>query len=241
MFELGYNSPPDYPAITDVLAGVEYAWATLTGTATGGEVEVPTAPAIAIAATGADSVTLNVSGSSGQSVTVARRVIGSGSVWTVAGNRTGDGQIVIELTKFIPYEMIAYASVGDIVSLPSIPVNVTVGSTVAACQLAIASARAVINSVCSEDVTYDAGDGSESRTIKAIVDRKGATKRFGQKALAAVMTVSVNNDAVTGITPQQAAVSTARLQVATDLGGEPVARRMSIVSQDSGMVELELM
>ncbi len=105
----------------------------------------------------------------------------------------------------------------------------------------VMSARAAMAAFGNETVEFDLGDGSARRPIKAIVDRKGATARFGQKALAAVVSVSVFNDSVTGITPQQASKAAARVYVATDLGGEAVGRRMSIVSQDSGMVTIELL
>lgn len=211
---------------------------------------VPDAPVIeSVSDDGGGQVTASVNGTG--TITLRYRLRGQ-AAWTIGNSRSGSGDIVqTGLTQGAAYEFYAAAVLDGFDSAPSAVVEMELALAATSFVEWIAANQNVLTAVqlaaidliveFGQEITYQP-DGGTSRTILALIDYDGI-KRLdaAQQGHAPVMTASVFNHAVYGISAS--AVDTAKdtIVIASRIGGETRARRLTrIVRQDAGIVQFEV-
>ena len=201
----------------------------------------PTAPTLTITVSGT-TATATIDGDSGVTNYLIYK-IPSEADWTAAGNRSGDGDIVVAgLSKGVRYTFVAYSTNDRGPSTPSIAVDVLIQtSTTSVLDAGLAGDADMFLATFGEPVIYYPRGGG-SRDIVAVVDRNpvggvsglphGSTPR---------MEVVVKNNSDDGISSSEVNTGGDKIGLDVRFGTTDQARMIKAISwQDAGMMHLEV-
>ncbi len=201
----------------------------------------PSVPTLSVSVSGT-TATATIDGDAGVTNWLYYKV-STATEWST-DSRSGDGNIAVSsLTAGVRYTFIAISqSAAGVYSLPSIPVNVTVGvSTTSVLDGILADEADTFLAAFGEAVTYYPKGGS-SRDIIAVVDRNPVAGINGvPHGNTSKQLVRVKNDSDDGISSSEINVGGDHIKFAVRIGKTATQKRITGIQwEDVGMMYLEV-
>jgi len=204
---------------------------------------LPTTPTVTVAA-GTLAFTATIAGDAGVT-NYLKYKIASGGAWLDGGSRSGDGDITVSsLNNDVTYIIVVYSinDLTDVVSLPSYAQTVSFSSTAEGdFESDLADNADELLTAFGETVYY-LPNGGGSREILGIIDYEGVSALSGTPfGTGPAINVTVKNDDTDGISTSEIDIGKDLITISTRIGKATENRRLvSIISEDAGMVTLEV-
>ena len=208
-----------------------------------GTISIPTTPTVTVAA-GTLAFTATISGDAGVTNYLKYKTA-SGSAWLDGGSRSGDGDITVSsLNNDVTYIIVVYSinDLTDVVSLPSYAQTVSFSSTAEGDFESDLADNADEYLTAFGEIVYYLPNGGGSREILGIIDYEGVSALGGAPfGTGPTINVTVKNDDTDGISTSEIDVGKDLITISTRIGKATENRRLvSIISEDAGMVTLEV-
>ena len=208
---------------------------------TGAAGPAPSTPTLTVTVSGT-TATATFDGDAGVTNELRYRAVGD-SVWTDGGSRSGDGDIeVAGLLAGVQYEFIGWSVSANGNSEPSVGVIVSIDvDQQNAFDASWVGGNEPFNFNMGEQVIYHPGGGGDSRTIDAIVHRKGIESIAAPRGNSPEALIDVSNDLTTGITSNEIDKSKGDISYAIRKGGPLVRRRVKgLEYENAGRVGIKV-
>lgn len=203
----------------------------------------PTTPVISLVSSG-NAVTVSITGDVAVTNTLVYKK-STASGWTAGGSRSGDGDITVsDLDYDCVYIFSCYSTdAAGTVSEYSIPQCASLSDSAETAEIdeSLLADADIFLGAFGEPGTYLPRGGGE-RAITIIVDREGVSGLGAAPAgQSASWIVTVKNSSTEGVSTSELDTGGDKIKFANRLGETPIGRRIiRIVSQDTGMMQLEL-